>query len=80
MAVIILEMKMADNFRKQVIICPDRKREVEVTYTVSGNWFAPRYDVVACPAMYDGEVGCRRKCKDLLAGSTSYLRSVQNPG
>ncbi len=78
MAVAIQEIKMADNLRKQIIICPDRKREVEVTYTVSGNWFAPRYDVVACPAMYDGEVGCQRKCKDLLAGSTSYLRFAHN--
>ncbi len=69
---------MADYLRKQVIICPDRKREVEVKYTVSGNWFAPRYDVIACPAMYDGEEGCQRKCQDLLVGSTSHLRFLPN--
>jgi hypothetical protein len=79
MAVLIQEIKMADKFRKQVIICPDRRREVEVTYTVSGNWFAPRYDVVACPAMYDGEQGCGRICKNMLASSVSYPRFARNP-
>jgi hypothetical protein len=78
MEIIILEMMMIDKLRKQVIICSDRNREVEVTYTVSGNWFSPNFDVVACPAMYDGEVGCERNCVVKLSGSTSNVIFLQN--
>jgi len=63
---------MVNKFRKQVIICPSRKREVEVTYTISGSWFTPEYKVVACPAMYEGEVACDRRCQSLLARPSSY--------
>jgi len=69
---------MVRKFSKQVIICPSRKREVEVTYTVSGNWFAPEYKVVACPAMYEGEIGCDRRCQSLLARPPSYQKFVVN--
>ena len=71
-------MVMADGLRKQIIVCPDRNREVEVTYSVSGNWFSPNYEVIACPAMYDGEVGCDRRCTVKLAGSANNLRLLQN--
>ena len=71
-------MVMADSLKKQIIVCPDRNREVEVTYSVSGNWFSPNYEVIACPAMYDGEVGCDRKCTVQLAGSVRNLRLLQN--
>jgi hypothetical protein len=63
---------MTGKFRKQVIICPSRRREVEVTYTVSGSWYAPDYNVVACPAMYDTGVCCDRRCHSLLARPSSY--------
>ena len=69
---------MKEKLRKQVIVCPDRKREVELTYSVSGNWFSPNYEVVACPAMYDGEVGCTRQCVAMLASSVSNLRFFPN--
>ena len=62
---------MTAKFRSQVIVCPERKREVEVTYTVSGSWFAPDFNIVACPAMYDGEVGCERQCRSLLPRATT---------
>ena len=71
-------MVMEDGLRKQIMVCPDRNREVEVTYSVSGNWFSPNYEVIACPAMYDGEVGCDRRCTAQLAGSVSILRCLQN--
>lgn len=63
---------MASKFKQQVIICPSRKREVEVTYTVAGNWFAPEYNVVACPAMYDYGSACDRRCKAFLRQPSSY--------
>lgn len=67
---------MIGKFYKQVIICPFRKREVEVTYTVSGNWFAPDYKVVACPAMYDDGVGCDRQCHSLLPHPSNHADFV----
>ena len=67
---------MTVKFKQQVIICPDRKREVEVTYTVSGSWFAPEYNIVACPAMYDSVSGCYRQCQSLLDIPSSYERFV----
>jgi hypothetical protein len=70
-------MVMADGLRQQIIVCPDRNREVEVTYSVSGNWFSPNYEVIACPAMYDGEAGCDRRCTTQLADSASNLRFLQ---
>ena len=69
---------MADSFKRQVFVCPDRNREVEVTYSVSGNWFSPNYEVVACPAMYDGGVGCDRRCTSQLAGLPRNLRFIQD--
>ena len=58
---------MVSKFRKQVIICPSRKREVEVTYTISGSGCTSAYKIVACPAMYDGDVACDRRCQAQLA-------------
>jgi hypothetical protein len=69
---------MASKFKKRVIICPQRKREVELTYEVLGNWFAPEYNVLACPAMYDGTGGCDRQCQSLLARPSSFERFVSS--
>jgi len=63
-------LAMTAKIRKQVIKCPIRKREVEITYTVSGAWFSRDYHIVACPAMYDGG-GCNRDCQSLLARPSS---------
>ena len=71
---------MIGKFYKQVIICPCRKREVEVTYTVSGNWFSPDYKVVACPAMYDDGVGCDRQCHSLLPLPSNHADFVGTSG
>ena len=76
MLVATQEKVMTGKFNKQVIICPRRKREVEVTYTVSGNWFAPDYKVVDCPAMYAGAIGCDRICQSLLGRPDSYHKFV----
>ena len=63
---------MIGKLYKQVIICPCRKREVEVIYTVSGDRLAPEYKVVACPAMYDDGVVCGRQCHSLLPLPSNY--------
>jgi hypothetical protein len=78
MSVAIQEMAMIGKFRKQVIICPSRRREVEVTYTISGSWFTPDYKVVACPAMYEDGVGCDKQCQSLLARPSSYENFISN--
>ena len=67
---------MDAKLRTKVINCPDRGREVEVTYTVFGRWYAPTYDVVSCPAISDSGVGCGRRCRPLLAGLTDYQPSL----
>ena len=64
---------MANKFKMQVIECPIRKREVVVTYTNSGNWFSPKYDIVACPAMYEHNQSCNRQCKLLLNRPLNYM-------
>jgi hypothetical protein len=69
---------MAGKFKRQVIICPIRKREVEVTYTVSGNWLASDYKVVACPAMYERKIRCDRRCIPLLARPSSFENLVSS--
>lgn len=69
---------MAKKIRKQVIKCPSRKRHVELTYTVSGNWFARKYDIISCPAMYETSSSCNRQCRNLLARPTSYMPVVMN--
>lgn len=66
---------MVSKIRKQIIKCPSRNREVEVTYAVSGSWYAPEYDIVACPAMYESSQSCNRKCQSQLAHSPKYLIS-----
>lgn len=63
---------MTEKLKYQVIICPDRKREVEISYKVSGSWLAPTYNIVDCPAMYDSGTGCVRRCSSLLAGAANY--------
>jgi hypothetical protein len=56
---------MAIKYHTQIIHCPLRQREVEVKYTVSGNWFNRKYSVASCPSMYD-RTGCDRRCENLL--------------
>jgi hypothetical protein len=63
---------MASKFKMQVIECPIRKRAIE-TYTNSGNWFSPKYDIVACPAMYEGNLSCNRQCKSLLTRPPNHM-------
>ena len=67
---------MAIKYETQIIHCPLRQREVEVKYSVSGNWFNREYDVESCPSMYDGGAGCDRRCKNLLGQPPNYTTSV----
>ena len=60
---VILEIVMRPKLRTRVIECPSQKRQVEVTYTVTGSWFKREYDVVSCPAINDWGGGCHRECK-----------------
>jgi len=64
---------MVSENRKQVIRCPNRKRDVEVIYAVSGAWFTSKYDIVACPAMYESTESCNRQCQTLLARPPKYM-------
>ena len=64
---------MVSKFKTKVIKCPIRKREVEVTYTNSGSWFSPKYDIVDCPAMYESNLSCNRQCKPLLTRPHNYM-------
>ena len=64
---------MVSEFKKRVIECPIRKREIEVTYTNSGSWFSPKYDIVACPAMYESNQSCNRRCRAMLTRPSSYM-------
>ena len=64
---------MVSKFKTKVIKCPIRKREVEVTYTNSGSWFSPKYDIVDCPAMYESNLSCNRQCKSLLTRLQNYM-------
>ena len=79
-SVAIQEIAMIGKFYKQAIICPCRKREVEVTYTISGNWFSPDFKVVACPAMYDDGVVCDRQCIPQLPPPSNYGDFVSRRG
>jgi len=69
---------MSRNTRTQVIRCPNRKRDVEVTYSVSGTWFSRRYEIEACPAMNDGAANCNRQCSDLFCRPPGYLFLTMN--
>ncbi len=69
---------MAIKIRKQVIKCPSRKREVEVSYTTSGNWFSPHYSIVSCPAMYEHTQSCNRQCQKLLNRPPNYMPFVMS--
>ena len=64
---------MASKFKTQVIECPIRKREVVVTYINSGSWFSPKYDIVACPAMYESNLSCNRQCKAQLNRPQNFM-------
>ena len=65
---------MVGKLRKQVIVCSGSNQEQTVTYSVSGNWFSRKYDVVECSAFNDDEVTCEKKCRSLF-GFIEALRS-----
>jgi len=65
---------MVGKLRKQVIICPGSNQEQTVTYSVSGNWFSRKYDVVGCSTFKDGEVTCEKQCISLF-GFIEAIRS-----
>jgi hypothetical protein len=58
--------------RKQIVRCPSRKRDVEVTYAVTGKMFARKYEIVSCPAMYDSSDSCNRLCLAALVRPPKY--------
>ena len=62
---------MGQEIKTRVIECPLRKREVEVKYSVIGNWFNREVVVLSCPAINDGDRSCDRQCKSHLATSPS---------
>jgi hypothetical protein len=72
------ETAMNLKMRTQVIRCPSRKRDVAVTYAVTGTWFSRRYEIENCPAMNDGPASCNRQCSDLLGRPPSYLFLATN--
>ncbi len=61
---------MGLEIKTMVIKCPRQKRQVEVTYSVAGNWFNREFDVLSCPAINDWGGNCYRECKSQLARST----------
>ncbi len=69
---------MATKIRQRVIRCPGRKRDVEVTYAVSGSWFSPDYDIVSCPAMYEVTQSCNRQCKTQLTSLPTHMHFDMN--
>jgi hypothetical protein len=60
------EVVMAQKLKTMQLECPRQKRQVEVTYTVTGSWFDREYDVVSCPAINDFGGVCYRECKSYL--------------
>ena len=58
---------MRQAIKTMVIECPLRKREVEVKYSVIGNWFNREVVVLSCPAINDYDRSCNRQCKSHLA-------------
>lgn len=63
---------MADKCKSKIFYCPLKKRDVEITYSLSGSWFNSKYTVKSCPAMYDGGTACNRQCVKLLGLSTIF--------
>jgi hypothetical protein len=57
---------MGHVIKTTVIKCPHHNSEVEVKYSVIGNWFNREIDVQSCPSMNDGGGSCDRQCKSLL--------------
>ena len=71
---------MSSKTRTQTIRCPSRKRDVEVTYRISGSWFSRRYEIEDCPAMNDGSASCNRQCCDQLGRPPDYSVLTMNSG
>lgn len=69
---------MKRKMKTQIIVCPNRKRPVEVTYSNSGNWFFPRYEIEDCPAIYDGPASCNRQCREMFNRPPNYLSLGRN--
>jgi hypothetical protein len=57
---------MGQETKTMVIESPNQKRQVEVTFTVTGNWFNREYNVLSCPAISDWGGNCYRECKSQL--------------
>ncbi len=64
---------MARTIRQQILRCPTRNRDVEVSYIASGRWFATRYEIVSCPSMFDGPGSCHRQCSPLLSRPSNFM-------
>lgn len=69
---------MKAEFHKQTLECPVRKRTVEVSYTRSGHWPNRKYEVIDCPASFDGVPACQRICKTYLENQTLGQLSTVN--
>jgi hypothetical protein len=69
---------MRSKVRTQVVRCPSRNRDVEVTYTVSGTLFDRKYELASCPAILDGSASCNRRCWPSLLRAPRYLHFAMN--
>ena len=64
---------MRSKVKSQIVRCPSRNRDVEVTYTVSGKLFERQYELVNCPAKFDSSASCDRRCWPSLSHPPRYL-------
>ena len=69
---------MSKKIRKQIVRCPDRGRDVEVSYEVSGKMFARKYEIIDCPAIRDGAQSCNRLCWSAISNPPRYLDFTTN--
>ena len=76
------DSSVKSRIKKLVLRCPSLKRAVEIEFRVSGSWLAPKYEVIYCPAMRDGNESCNRQCAARLFGVSSGLigESLLLPG
>ena len=57
---------MREKIKTSVIKCPVKKRDVEVTYKITRNWFNRKLNILSCPAIEDNGGRCYQQCKSLL--------------
>ena len=67
---------MKTRVRTAVIMCPAKKREVEIQYSVSGGLLSRKYSVLECPAMGDGGHECDHRCERLIEQSPGFRTLV----